>query len=79
MEMIFGPAANQSPKIKGPTTRYLVRQGWVGWMIWDRERKGPAFVSTGQLTNFKSEAQARSALELCLASGALVEPNRDAS
>jgi hypothetical protein len=70
------------PLLRIPTgqrvTRYLVRQGTKGWMIWDRERKGPGFVSTGELTGFKSEEHARSALHHYLATGELVEPNRDA-
>jgi hypothetical protein len=56
-------------------TRYLVRQGTNGWMIWDRKAKGPAIVLTRELTEFESGVQARSALEYYLAIGALVEPH----
>jgi hypothetical protein len=59
-------------------TRYLVRRGTKGWMIWDRQAKGPAVVSERLLLiDLESEAQARRALEFYLAKGALVEPNRD--
>ena len=48
-------------------------------MIWDRQAKGPAIVSTRELIGFESIVQARLALEYYLATGALVEPHREMS
>jgi hypothetical protein len=69
-------AATQPFNAKGASmTRYLVRQGTKGWMIWDRKTKGPAIALARELTEFESGVQARSALEYYLATGALVEPH----
>jgi hypothetical protein len=38
--------------------RFLVRQGCQGWMVYDRERKGPALVGTNPAANLtKDEAE----------------------
>jgi hypothetical protein len=29
-----------------PTSRFLVRQGSDGWMVYDRKRKGPAMIGS---------------------------------
>jgi hypothetical protein len=36
--------------------RYLVRRGTRLWMIWDREKKGPAIVNDRQLVLMEEEA-----------------------
>lgn len=30
-----------------PRARFLVRQGTIGWMVYDRDRKGPALFEDG--------------------------------
>jgi hypothetical protein len=35
--------------------RFLVRQGCKGWMVYDRERKGPALVGTNPAANLTRE------------------------
>jgi hypothetical protein len=35
--------------------RFLVRQGCKGWMVYDRERKGPALVGTDPAANLTKE------------------------
>jgi hypothetical protein len=35
--------------------RFLVRQGYKGWMVYDRERKGPAMVGTNPAVNLTKE------------------------
>ena len=35
--------------------RYLVREGCKGWMVYDRERKGPALVGTNPAANLTKE------------------------
>ena len=32
-------------------SRYLVREGCKGWMVYDRQRKGPALVGTNPAVN----------------------------
>jgi hypothetical protein len=44
--------------------RYLIRRGTAGWMVWDRDRRGPAKFSGRQFTGL-SETEAK-ALERCL-------------
>ena len=34
-----------------PPSRFLVRQGSKGWMVYDRQRKGPAMVGTDPAVN----------------------------
>jgi hypothetical protein len=38
--------------------RFLVRQGSKGWMVYDRERKGPAMVGTSLAVNLTKEKAA---------------------
>jgi hypothetical protein len=35
--------------------RYLVREGCKGWMVYDRQRKGPALVGTNPAANLTKE------------------------
>lgn len=35
--------------------RFLVRQGYKGWMVYDRQRKGPALVGTNPAVNLTKE------------------------
>ena len=35
--------------------RFLVRQGSKGWMVYDRQRKGPALVGTNPAVNLTRE------------------------
>jgi hypothetical protein len=36
-------------------SRFLVRQGGKGWMVYDRQRKGPAMVGTRLAVNLTKE------------------------
>jgi hypothetical protein len=36
-------------------SRFLVRQGGKGWMVYDRQRKGPAMIGTGLAVNLMTE------------------------
>lgn len=46
--------SNEAPS----AARFLVRQGCKGWMVYDRERKGPALVGTNPAANLtKQEAE----------------------
>ena len=38
-----------------PPPRFLVRQGCKGWMVYDRERKGPALVGTNPQAGLTKE------------------------
>jgi hypothetical protein len=38
-----------------PTSRYLVRQGSKGWMVYDRQRKAPAMIGTRPVVNLTKE------------------------
>jgi hypothetical protein len=38
-----------------PAPRFLVRQGCKGWMVYDRERKGPALVGTNPAASLTKE------------------------
>ena len=40
--------------------RYFVRRGTIGWMVWDRERKGPAVVLERELVRLSEEEANRS-------------------
>jgi hypothetical protein len=45
-----------TPEPVTPTTnRFFVRQGSNGWMVYDRERKGPAMVGTDPAVNLTKE------------------------
>lgn len=39
-----------------PPSRFLVRKGGKGWMVYDRQRKGPAMVGTDPAANTKEQA-----------------------
>ena len=41
-----------------PPTRFLVRQGSKGWMVYDRQRKAPAMIGTRPLVNLTKEQAA---------------------
>ena len=36
-------------------SRFLVRQGGKGWMVYDRQRKGPAMLGTSLAANLMKE------------------------
>jgi hypothetical protein len=36
--------------------RYLIRRGTAGWMVWDRDRRGPAKFSGRQFTGLSETA-----------------------
>jgi len=38
-----------------PPSRFLVRQGTKGWMVYDRQRRGPAMVGTSEAVNLTKE------------------------
>jgi hypothetical protein len=41
---------------KSPSSpRFLVRQGCKGWMVYDRQRKGPALVGTNPAVSLTRE------------------------
>ncbi len=41
--------------VASPLSRFLVRQGSNGWMVYDRQRKGPAMVRTNPAVNLTKE------------------------
>jgi hypothetical protein len=43
--------SNEAPS----APRFLVRQGCKDWMVYDRERKGPALVGTNPAANLTKE------------------------
>jgi hypothetical protein len=36
-------------------SRFLVRQGAKGWMVYDRQRRGPAMIGTSLVVNLTKE------------------------
>ena len=38
-----------------PGFRFLVRRGYKGWMVYDRQRKGPALVGTNPAVDLTEE------------------------
>jgi hypothetical protein len=40
-------------------TRYLVRKGSIGWMVWDRHARAPARLEEGRPATGLTEEQAR--------------------
>ena len=38
-----------------PPSRFLVRQGGKGWMVYDRQRRGPAMVGTSLTVNLTKQ------------------------
>ena len=43
------------PDKPSPPSRFLVRQGSKGWMVYDRQRKAPAMVGTRPVVNLTKE------------------------
>lgn len=48
-------------------TRFLIRIGGVGWMVYDRERRGPALIGTDWAASLTRE-QAERAYEILVGS-----------
>ena len=46
-----------------PANRFLIRMGGVGWMVYDRERRGPALIGADIAANLTRE-QAERAYEI---------------
>ncbi|TYO61865.1 hypothetical protein FXV83_35930 [Bradyrhizobium hipponense] len=42
-----------------PASRFLVRQGSRGWMVYDRQRRGPAMIGTSLAVNLTKEQAER--------------------
>ncbi|MEH2492962.1 hypothetical protein V1280_008901 [Bradyrhizobium sp. AZCC 2230] len=42
-----------------PPSRFLVRQGFKGWMVYDRQRRGPAVVGISLAVNLTKEQAER--------------------
>lgn len=42
-----------------PRSRFLVRQGFKGWMVYDRQRRGPAVLGTSLAVNLTKEQAER--------------------
>jgi hypothetical protein len=38
-----------------PPSRFLVRQGAKGWMVYDRQRRGPAMIGTSLAVDLTKE------------------------
>ena len=54
---------NKADKASAPY-RFLVRQGSKGWMVYDRQRKGPALVGTDPAVDLTEEEANRIKLAL---------------
>jgi hypothetical protein len=52
--MIRGSDMKERDKAS-PPSRFLVRQGTEGWMIYDRQRKGPAIVGINLAVDLTKE------------------------
>ena len=52
--MIDKPKLIMGEKAFSPS-RFLVRQGGKGWMVYDRQRKGPAMLGTSLAANLMKE------------------------
>ena len=52
--MIDQPKLIMGEKASSPS-RFLVRQGGKGWMVYDRQRKGPAMLGVGLAVNLMKE------------------------
>lgn len=50
-------------------SRYLVRQGGKGWMVYDRQRKGPALIGTKFAENLTEEQAHRIKRTLAVSGG----------
>ena len=38
-----------------PDFRFVVRRGYKGWMVYDRQRKGPAMIGTNPAVDLSEE------------------------
>lgn len=54
-------ASEAEPK----ASRFLVRMGSAGWMVYDRERKGPALMGSDWAANLTKEQAERAYSALC--------------
>jgi hypothetical protein len=52
--MIHGSDMKERDKASSPS-RFLVRQGTKGWMIYDRQRRGPALVGINLAVDLTKE------------------------
>jgi hypothetical protein len=52
-------------------SRFLVRMGCAGWMVYDRERKGPALIGTDLAANLTKEQAERAHSALCHSESAM--------
>lgn len=55
-------ASNGEPSLSDRAlvqSRFLVRMGGVGWMVYDRERKGPALIGIDVAANLTKEQAER--------------------
>ncbi len=50
-----------------PPNRFLIRMGGIGWMVYDRERRGPALIGADWAANLTRE-QAERAYEILVGS-----------
>ncbi|MBB4382936.1 hypothetical protein GGD61_007634 [Bradyrhizobium sp. SBR1B] len=57
-------------------SRFFVRIGGKGWMVYDRERKGPALIGTGWAANLTKE-QAEQVLRSLTADKPPTKADRD--
>jgi hypothetical protein len=57
-------------------SRFLIRMGGLGWMVYDRERRGPALIGTELAANLTREQAERALGSLTLGSDARQRPSR---
>lgn len=50
-----------------PANRFLIRMGGVGWMVYDRERRGPALIGSDLAASLTRE-QAERAYDILVGS-----------
>ena len=53
------PIADMPRDKASPQSRFLVRQGTKGWMVYDRQRRGPAMVGTREAVNLTKDQASR--------------------
>jgi hypothetical protein len=53
-----GSAMTERDRVS-PPSRFLVRLGSKGWMVYDRQRGGPAMIGTGLAVNLTKEQAER--------------------
>lgn len=51
-----------------PANRFVIRMGGIGWMVYDRERRGPALIGTNLAAKLTRE-QAEQAYAILTGSG----------